>query len=98
MPPPANSPQPPISATKLPGSSHQSVRPVIQPFSMNRAVIRPQAMKAPMFGITMFDRKVPNRWTCTRMPLPAAVCDVIVVIDLLPAEPDRRCDARHENL
>jgi hypothetical protein len=31
-----------------------------QPTSMNRAVMNPQAMKAPMFGITMFDRNVPN--------------------------------------
>ena len=44
------------------------VRPVIQPISMKRAVIRPQAMNAPMFGITMFDKKVPNRWIWTRTP------------------------------
>ena len=36
--------------------------------SMNRAVIRPQAMNAPMLGITMLDRKVPNFWTWTRTP------------------------------
>ena len=31
-----------------------------QPFSMNRAVIKPQAMKAPMFGMTMALRNLPN--------------------------------------
>jgi hypothetical protein len=37
-----------------------------QPDLMNRAVMRPQAMNAPMLGMTMLDRKVPNFWTCTR--------------------------------
>ena len=31
-----------------------------QPALMNRAVIRPQAMNAPMLGMTMFDSAVPN--------------------------------------
>ena len=43
---------------------------VIHPVSMNSAVIRPQAMKAPMLGSTMFDRNVPKRWTCEPRPPP----------------------------
>jgi hypothetical protein len=66
MPPPANSPQPPISATQPFGSLRESKIPVSQPASMNRAVMSPQAMNAPMLGITMFDRKVPNFCTWTR--------------------------------
>src|SRR3954451_10713716 len=55
---------------------------VIQPVSMKSAVIRPQAMKAPMLGSTMFDRKVPNRWTCSRIPpLRAAGCVVVAMTD-----------------
>jgi hypothetical protein len=41
---------------------------LIHPTSMNMAVIRPQAMKAPMFGSTMLDKNVPNLCTCTRAP------------------------------
>ena len=40
----------------------------IQPTSMNRAVIRPHAMNAPMFGMTMLDKNVPNFCTWTRAP------------------------------
>ncbi len=36
---------------------------------MNIAVISPHAMNAPMLGMTMLDRKVPNFWTLTRAPL-----------------------------
>ena len=43
---------------------------------MNNAVIRPQAMKAPMFGMTMLDRNVPNFCTLTRAPLRGAVAVV----------------------
>src|SRR6476620_4622683 len=49
----------------------------VQPTGMKNAVIRPQAMIAPMFGMTMLDRNVPNRWACTRTPAPL---DVIVVV------------------
>jgi hypothetical protein len=35
---------------------------------MNRAVIRPHAMNAPMFGRTMLDKNVPNLCTCIRAP------------------------------
>ena len=45
---------------------------VIQPVWMNSAVIRPQAMNAPMLGRTMLDKKVPNRWTWTRAPVRGA--------------------------
>jgi len=41
-------------------------------------------MIAPMFGMTMLDRNVPNRWACTRAPAPPEVLappeDVIVVV------------------
>src|SRR4051812_24072529 len=57
---------------------------VIQPVSMKSAVIRPQAMKAPMLGSTMFDRKVPNRWTCSRIPPLRATGGVVVAMTDLP--------------
>ena len=47
---------------------------------MNKAVIRPQAMKAPMFGRTMLDRKVPNFCTWTRAPLRGAVAVAVEAI------------------
>jgi hypothetical protein len=37
-------------------------------------------MIAPMFGMTMLDRNVPNRWACTRAPAPPRVGVVIVVV------------------
>src|SRR5882672_531652 len=37
---------------------------------MNRAVTRPQAMNAPMFGITMPARNAPNFWTWALSPVP----------------------------
>ena len=40
----------------------------VQPVSMKNAVMRPQAMKAAMFGMIMPDRNVPNFWTATRVP------------------------------
>ena len=36
-----------------------------QPPGMNKAVIRPQAMNAPMFGITIALRLLPNLWICS---------------------------------
>jgi hypothetical protein len=47
---------------------------------MKKAVIRPHAMIAPMFGMTMLDRNVPKRWACTRTlaPLVGAVVEVVV--------------------
>ena len=45
-----------------------------QPTSMNRAVIRPHAMNAPMLGMTMLDRNVPNFCTWTRAPVRGCGC------------------------
>jgi hypothetical protein len=44
-------------------------------------------MKAPMFGITMFDKKVPNLWTCTRIDVRDAGASVTVAMlsSLAPA-------------
>jgi hypothetical protein len=50
---------------------------LIQPTLMKIAVIRPHAMNAPILGITMFDKKVPNRWTAT---LAEPVCAVTSVV------------------
>ncbi len=41
-----------------------------QPVGMNRAVIRPQAMNAPMFGMTIEARNPPKRCTDARTPVP----------------------------
>ena len=49
-----------------------------QPTSMNNAVIRPQAMIAPMLGMIMLDRNVPN--CCTRTRAPPRGADVVVVV------------------
>ena len=55
----------------------------IHPSGMKNAVISPHAMIAPMFGMIMLDRKVPNFCTCTRAPLRgAAVRRVDVGADL----------------
>src|SRR5918999_1216823 len=51
----ASSPKPPIPPTG------------VQPDSMKNAVMKPQAIKAAMFGMIMPDRKVPNFWTATRV-------------------------------
>src|SRR5258708_32112175 len=45
----------------------------VQPVGMNRAVSRPQAMNAPMFGITMPARNAPNFWTRALAPVPYTV-------------------------
>src|SRR6476646_4386133 len=42
----------------------------VHPTGMKKAVIRPQAMIAPMFGMTMLDRNVPNCCTRTRALVP----------------------------
>ena len=54
--PSASTPKPPIPGTG------------VHPFSMKKAVMRPHAMKAAMFGMIMPERKVPNFWTATRAP------------------------------
>jgi hypothetical protein len=58
------------------------------PFGMNRAVIRPHAMKAPMLGMIMPARWLPNRWTLARQLLPCR-CFMwemsVVVIESAPS-------------
>jgi hypothetical protein len=56
----------------------------VQPTGMKKAVMIPQAMIAPMLGMIMFDRKVPNRWTWTRIPLRGWAASVVVAIEDLP--------------
>src|SRR6476659_2199056 len=52
----------------------------VHPTGMKKAVMRPQAMIAPMLGITMFDKKVPNFWTCTRAEVRGAgVCVAVAM-------------------
>jgi hypothetical protein len=41
--------------------------------------MRPQAMKAPMFGKTMLDRNVPNLCTWIRAPVRGAVVAVAAI-------------------
>ena len=55
----------------------------VHPSGMTNAVSRPQAMIAPMLGMIMFERKVPNFWTCTRAPVRGAA-SVVVAIRTLP--------------
>ncbi|GAA4689862.1 hypothetical protein GCM10023349_00120 [Nocardioides conyzicola] len=69
----------------------------VHPTGMKNAVIRPHAMMAPMFGITMFDKKVPNRWTWTRvLTRSGAAADVVVVIE--PSLASATCDSSHADL
>ncbi len=56
----AFTPQPPILATQLSLERVPPAARLIQPALMKMAVMKPQAMKAPMLGITMLDRNVPN--------------------------------------
>ena len=56
----------------------------VQPTSMKKAVMSPQAMIAPMFGMIMLDKKVPNRWTWTRSPPRDGASCVVVAITVLP--------------
>jgi hypothetical protein len=41
-----------------------------QPVGINKAVINPQAINAPMFGMTMPLKNLPNDWTPTFKLLP----------------------------
>jgi hypothetical protein len=44
-------------------------------------------MIAPMFGMIMLDRNVPNRWTCTRADVRgASVCVAVAIIHPFSAE------------
>ena len=69
--PSASTPNPPITAI---GNG---------PFSMNNAVINPQAMNAAMFGMIIPDRNVPNFCTATRLldwsywPVPPSVLTTV---------------------
>src|SRR5829696_988876 len=58
-----------------------------QPVSMNIAVIRPQAMKAAMLGITIDARKAPTRCTVALAPVPftAGVYALMVTLLAVPA-------------
>ena len=42
--------------------------------------MKPQAMNAPMLGITMLERNVPNFCTRTRAPEPDAGVEVVVAM------------------
>jgi hypothetical protein len=77
MPPPSNSPQPPRRATQLLSAVPMPMRGS-QPTLMKREVMKPQAMKAPMLGMTMFDKKVPNLWTWTRVDARSALVSAVV--------------------
>src|SRR3712207_6718902 len=67
--PSASLPKPPIPGTG------------VHPFSMKKAVIRPQAMNAAMLGMIMPDRKVPNFCTATRAPPRAGASAVAVTTE-----------------
>src|SRR3954466_13680253 len=69
---------------------------VIQPDWMNSAVIRPHAMKAPMFGRTMLDKKVPNCCTRTLAPVRGSA---VVAVEAIPVPHFRQArDARHGSM
>jgi hypothetical protein len=46
---------------------------------MKSAVMRPQAMKAPMFGMIIPERNVPNFWTPTRMLVRGFATDCVAM-------------------
>ena len=55
------------------------------PVGMNSAVMSPQAMNAPRFGMIMPARKAPKRWTAARGPVPVTVgvyADIVLVTPL----------------
>ena len=43
------------------------------PVGMNRAVMSPQAMNAPMFGMIIPARYPPRRWTVALTPVPSTI-------------------------
>ncbi|GAA1153042.1 hypothetical protein GCM10009606_34390 [Nocardioides aquiterrae] len=56
-------------------------------------------MIAPMFGITMFDRNVPKRWTWTRAEARcAAAAGVDVVVAIAPSLDGPDCEPGHTDL
>ena len=54
------------------------------PFSMNRAVIKPHAMNAAMFGMIIPDRNVPNFCTAIRVPLDFLPVGAASVLTMCP--------------
>ncbi len=62
----------PTSLSRSPFGAH--------PVGMKKAVMRPQAMKAAMFGRIIPLTKVPNFWIPTLAPPPVLVADVVVII------------------
>src|SRR6476660_983306 len=96
---------------KMPGPTTVAIFSFgIHPSGMKKAVIRPQAMIAPMFGMIMLDRNVPNCWTRMRVLVRGAAA-VVAVAMFVPARGYRRrcrqqwligcpgrCDARHTDL
>src|SRR5215217_7899193 len=69
----------------------------VKPFSMKNAVMKPQAMKAAMFGMIIPERNVPNFWIATRAPPGRLVCGDVVVI-MLPLSWSRRGGARRRDV
>src|SRR3954452_2445427 len=51
----------------------------VHPTGMKNAVIKPQAMIAPMFGMTMLDKNVPTLCAWTRAPVPLEVVVVVAI-------------------
>ena len=60
------------------------------PFSMNNAVMKPQAMNAAMFGMIIPDRNVPNFWTAILAPdvFAGAAAAAVTVSSALGTRPD----------
>src|SRR5215213_11172822 len=66
----------------------------VQPVSMKNAVMKPQAMKAAMFGMIMPDRKVPNFCTATRAP-PIPLAPTSALAAMYTSVPSGEHDCRH---
>src|SRR5215213_9337402 len=60
-----------------------------QPVSMNIAVIRPQAMNAAMFGMTIDARKAPTRCTVALAPVPVTAGVYALMVTLLAGRAGR---------
>src|SRR5918998_1398138 len=61
----------------------------VHPVSMKNAVMKPQAMKAAMFGMIMPDRKVPNFCTAMRAPELLVAVSAVVTVCLSSPVDDR---------
>ena len=77
-----------VPAAMVNGSGLVAGRPAMrltQPLGMKSAVTRPQAMKAPRFGMIMPARKAPKRWMAARGPVPVTTgvyADIVLVTPL----------------